>query len=79
LLGRELFHSRRSSPTVRVVDLLDGTILLFVLGLSAGALGLVAVARRKHGMAIGLLIASFAAISLIAMFFIALLIVLDSA
>ena len=64
---------------VRNVDLLDGTITLFVLGLGAGALALVAIARQKHGLAIGLLIASFAAISLIAMFFIALLIVLDSA
>ena len=59
--------------------MLEGTITLFVLGLGAGALALVAIARRKHGLAIGLLIASFAAISLIAMFFIALLIVLDSA
>ena len=76
---RGQFRSRRSSPTVRDVDLLDGTITLFVLGLGAGALALVAIARQKHGLAIGLLIASFAAISLIAMFFIALLIVLDSA
>lgn len=40
---------------------------------------LFAVARRKNGLAIGLFVASLAALFVIAMFFIALLIVIDSA
>jgi hypothetical protein len=61
------------------VNALGGIIAVFVFGLSAGVLALVALSRRRQSLAAVLFVASLAALSLIAMFFITLVIVIDSA
>jgi hypothetical protein len=61
------------------VDLISAAIALLVLGLLAAALGFWALASRRPGLASGLFVVGFAAVTLIAVFFIVVLVVLDSA
>ena len=60
------------------MDLLEAAIALLVLGLLAATLGLWAAATHRRGLATGLLVVGFAAVTLIAVFFIAVLMVFDS-